>query len=45
MSAKIRVMIRVAKRRMESGESLDDILNAWTALTDDEKQQIRDALA
>lgn len=44
MSAMIRVMVRVAKRRMADGEDLEAILESWPKLTDEEKQEIRDAI-
>lgn len=44
MTAKIRVMIRVAKRRIAAGESIDDILAGWPKLSEEEKQEIRDAI-
>lgn len=45
MSAKIRIMIRVAKRRMAAGETIDEILEGWPNLTDEEKQEIRNGVA
>lgn len=44
MSAKIRIMVRVAKRRMAEGEDIETILAGWPKLTDEEKQEIRDAV-
>ena len=44
MSAKIRIMVRVAKRRIAEGEDLETILSGWPKLTDEEKQEIRDAV-
>lgn len=44
MSAKIRIMARVAKRRIAAGESIDDILAGWPKLSEEEKQEIRDAV-
>ena len=44
MSAKIRIMVRVAKRRMLEGEDIETILAGWPKLTDEEKQEIRDAV-
>lgn len=44
MSAKIRLMVRVAKRRVAAGESIDEVLAGWPALSDDEKEQIREAV-
>lgn len=45
MTAKIRVMVRVAKRRIAAGEDIETILSAWPSLTDSEKEQIRAAVA
>lgn len=44
MSAKIRLMIRVVKRRIAAGESIEDILAGWPALTDEEKAEIKAAV-
>lgn len=44
MNAKIRVMVRVARRRMAEGEGIEAILESWPKLTDEEKQEIRDAV-
>ncbi len=44
MTAKMRLMVRVAKRRVAGGEDINDILNGWPALTDDEKNIIRKAV-
>ena len=44
MSAKIRIMVRVAKRRMAEGEDIETILAGWPKLTDEEKKEIRDAV-
>ena len=44
MSAMIRVMVRVAKRRIADGEDIETILAGWPKLTDAEKQEIRDAI-
>lgn len=44
MTAKIRVMVRVAKRRIAAGETIGEILNGWPSLTDEEKEQIRAAI-
>lgn len=44
MSAMIRVMVRVAKRRMADGEDIETILAGWPKLSEEEKQEIRDAI-
>ena len=44
MNAKIRLLSRVAKRRIKVGETLDEILENWTSLTDEEKNAIREAV-
>lgn len=44
MSAKIRVMVRVARRRIAEGEDLEAILESWPKLTEEEKQEIRNAV-
>lgn len=44
MSAMIRVMVRVARRRMAEGEGIEAILESWPKLTDEEKKEIRDAV-
>ena len=44
MSAKIRIMVRVAKRRMAEGEDIETILAGWPKLSEEEKQEIRDAI-
>lgn len=44
MNAKIRLMVRVASRRIEAGETVDNVLKYWTALTDEEKNAIREAI-
>lgn len=41
MTAKIRIMVRVARRRIAAGETIEDILKAWPALTDEEKEEIK----
>jgi len=42
--AKLNIFIRVIKRKMENGEELEDILASYTALTEEEKEQIREAV-
>ena len=44
MTAKIRVMIRVARRRIDAGENIEDVLAGWPKLSEEEKQEIRDAV-
>jgi hypothetical protein len=44
MNAKIRLLLRVAARRVEAGEKIEDILDSWTALTEEEKKEIREAI-
>lgn len=38
------IFIRVIKRRMAAGESLDDILDSYPKLTDTEKEELRKAV-
>ena len=40
----MKLMIKVAKRRVGQGEKLDDILASWTNLTEEEKEEIRKAV-
>lgn len=42
--AKLNIFVRVIKRRMGNGENLENILASYTALTDEEKEQIREAV-
>lgn len=44
MNAKTRLLIRVATRRVEAGKKIEDILDSWTALTEEEKKEIREAV-
>lgn len=38
---KLRLMVRAVQLRMESGESIEEVLESWPALTDMDKEQIR----
>mgnify|MGYP003106032883 FL=1 len=38
------IFVRVIKRRMAAGESLDDILASYPKLTDAEKEELRKAV-
>ena len=38
------IFVRVIKRRMAAGESLDDILDSYPKLTDTEKEELRKAV-
>ena len=45
MSASIlRIYIRVIERRMKLGEDLEDILDSYPNLTEEDKEQIREAI-
>lgn len=37
----LNVFIRVIRRRTESGENIDDILESYPKLSEEEKQEIR----
>ncbi len=39
------IMVRVIKRRMAEGENLEDILANYPKLTEEEKQELRKAVA
>lgn len=39
------IMVRVIKRRIADGEKLEDILVSYPKLTDEEKEEIREAVA
>lgn len=38
-------MIKVAKKRIAQGESINDILDGWSKLTESEKEEIRKAVS
>lgn len=40
----LRIFIRVVERRMKLGEGLEDILASYPSLTEEEKDQIREAV-
>ena len=37
----MKLLQKVAKRRVAQGENIDDILADWTKLTDEERDEIR----
>lgn len=37
----MKLLKKVAKRRVTQGENIDDILNDWAKLTDEERDEIR----
>lgn len=41
---KLKIMVSAVKIRMRSGESLEDILESYVALTDEDKDSIRAAV-
>lgn len=40
-----KIMIRVIERRMQAGEELEEILSGYPKLSDEEKQELREAVA
>ena len=40
----LRLFVRVVERRMKLGEDLEDILDSYPNLTEDDKEQIREAI-
>ncbi len=38
---KLKIMVQACKIRMAAGEDLEDILNSYPALTEEDKNQIR----
>lgn len=42
--AKLNIFVRVIKRRMADGEELEDILLSYPALSEEDKEQIREAV-
>ena len=43
-NAQFHIVLRVVKRRMENGESLEDILASYPALSEEDKERIRQAV-
>jgi len=41
--AMLRIFVRVVKKRLADGENMDNILSGYTALSDDDRQRIREA--
>lgn len=44
-NAVLRIFVRVVSKRLADGEDLDEILAGYTNLSDDDKEQIRKAVA
>lgn len=42
--AKLNIFVRVVKRRMADGEDLEAILDIFTALSEEDKDEIRDII-
>ena len=40
----LRLFVRVVERRMKLGEDLEDILDSYPNLTEEDKEQIREAI-
>ena len=43
-NAMLNIFIRTIKRRIEKGETLDEILESYTKLSNEDKEQIRNAI-
>ena len=43
-NAMLNIFVRVVKRRIANGETIDDILASYTNLSDEDKEQIRKAV-
>lgn len=39
------IMVRVVKRKLEEGEDLEEIIAGYPKLTDEEKEELRKAVA
>lgn len=44
-SKQLKLMVKVAKRRVAQGGDLEEILSAWTNLSEEDKEEIRKAVA
>lgn len=44
MSLKLKLFIKVAKRRIKEGTTIDEVLSEWPNLSEDEKNTIREAV-
>lgn len=44
-NAALNIFVRVISKRMENGEAFEEIFESYPALTEEEKQSIRFALA
>ena len=40
----LRIFVRVVKRKMAAGRTLDDVLTDYPDLTEEDKEQIREAI-
>lgn len=43
-NAMLNIFVRTVKRRMGEGENLEEILNSYPKLSEDDKEQIRKAV-
>jgi uncharacterized protein (DUF433 family) len=43
-NAMLNIFIRTIKRRIENGETLSEILESYTKLSNEDKEQIRNAI-
>lgn len=43
-NAMLNIFIRTIKRRIKNGETLDEILESYTKLSNEDKEQIRNAI-
>lgn len=41
----LRIYLRVIERRMKLGEDLEDILDSYSNLSEEDKEQIREAIS